>query len=555
MGQASACLLLAAGFAAGQIRFEEVAARAGLKFQLRNGATGRFWQPELMVAGVAALDYNNDGCTDVFFVNGAALPSLMKTGPDFHNRLFRNNCDLTFTDVTSQAGLAGEGYSMAVAAADYDNDGFTDLFVAGVKRNLLYRNLGDGRFLEVSEKAGLAGRVWSISAGWFDYDNDGWLDLFISNYLAWNPETEPVCGPPESPIYCHPNAYRGLPCQLFRNRRDGSFTDVSDASGIARHTAKGMGVAFADFDLDGFTDVYLANDSVRSFLFHNQGDGTFRELGLESGVALREDGAPIAGMGADFRDFDNDGLPDLVVAGMINDTFLLFRNLGKRLLFEDWGQRSGLLMGTRQVTGWSLGLYDLDNDGFKDLFCALSHFPRLERFLGRRSELPNKVFRNLDGARFEDVSAAAGEDFQHAALHHGSAFADFDSDGRVDVVVSVLNGPAKLYRNVTPGGRHWLAVKLRGRRSNRDGLGAVVRVTLPDGRVLVNHATTSVGYASSSEPLVRFGLGAHTAARRVEIRWPGGVRQELLDVKADRVVEADEPVARPRGVVLARRLP
>ncbi len=530
-----------AAAAAAQIRFEDIAPKAGLKFQLRNGAEGRYRQPELMVAGVAAFDFNNDGCTDVYFANGAALPSLRKTTPEFHNRLFRNNCDLTFNDVTERAGVDGEGYAMAVAAADYDNDGFTDIFVCGVNRNILYRNLGDGRFADVSERARLAGSgMWAVSAGWFDYDNDGRLDLFISNYVAWNPATEPRCGPPDNPIYCHPDTYPGLPNQLFRNNGDGTFSDVSQTSGVARHTGKGMGVAFADFDQDGFTDVYVANDSVRSFLFRNQGNGTFRELGLEAGVALREDGAAIAGMGADFRDFDNDGLPDLIVSGMINDTFLLFRNLGRRFLFEDYGQRSGLLMGTRQLTGWSLGMYDLDNDGWKDLFFALSHFPNLERFIGRPTALPNKVFRNLGGRRFEDVSAGAGEDFQRAAMHHGAAFADFDNDGRVDVVVSALNGPAKLYRNVTADGRHWLALKLRGRQSNRQGLGAVVRATLPDGRTLHNHATTSVGYACSSEPLVRFGLGPHAQVKRVEIRWPGGGVQELVNVRADLVVEVEE---------------
>jgi len=547
VGRALACLLLLTGAVGAQIRFEEIAPRAGLNFELRNGASGRFWQPELMVAGVAAFDYNNDGCTDIFFVNGAALPSLKKTGPEFHNRLFRNNCDLTFTDVTAEASVAGEGYSMAAATADYDNDGFTDLFVAGVNRNILYRNLGDGRFQDVTVKARLAGlhpkygKPWSISAGWFDYDNDGALDLFVSNYVVWDAQTDPRCGTPENPFYCHPDKYPGLPCQLFRNLGNGTFADASEASGIARHIAKGMGVAFADFDLDGFTDVYLANDSVRSFLFRNRGNGTFDELGLEAGVALREDGAAIAGMGADFRDFDNDGLPDIVVAGMINDTFLLFRNLGRRHLFEDYGQQSGLLMATRPLTGWSLGMYDLDNDGLKDLFFALSHFPRLERYTGSDSALPNRVFRNLGGGRFADVSAEAG--LGGAAHHHGAAFADFDNDGRVDVVVSVLNGRAKLYRNVTPGANHWLAFKLRGRRSNRDGLGAVVRVTLPDGRVLNNHATASVGYASSSEPLIRFGLGRHASAPRVEIRWPSGARQQLNNVKADRIVEAAEPEA------------
>jgi hypothetical protein len=541
--------LICAAAAAGQIRFQEVAAKSGLHFQLNNGANGRFRQVELMTGGVAAFDYNNDGCADVYFANGAALPSLEKTSPQFYNRLFRNNCDMTFTDVTEEAGVAGAGYSMAVATGDYNNDGFADIFVAGVNRNILYQNLGNGRFRDVTVQAGLTGvdpkrgKMWAVSAGWFDYDNDGWLDLFVSNYVAWDPKTEPSCGIPGNPIYCHPNDYPGLVNQLFHNNHDGTFTDVSEASGIGRYVGKGMGVAFADFDGDGFTDIFVANDSVRSLLFRNQGDGTFKEIGLEAGVALREDGSPVAGMGVDFRDFDNDGLPDLVVSDMLNDTFLLFRNLGKRSQFDDWGERSGIQAGTRQLTGWGLGMYDFDNDGWKDLFFALSHFPNLERFIGRSVALPNKVFRNLGGKRFADVSAGAGEDFQKAALHHGAAFADFDNDGRIDVVVSVLNGPAKLYRNVTPNAGHWLAFKLEGTRSNRQGLGAVIRVTLPDGRVLTNHATTSVGYASSSEALVRFGLADQQRASKVEVRWPGGRTEVMRDVQADHVVDVKEAPA------------
>jgi enediyne biosynthesis protein E4 len=530
------------------IRFKEVAASSGLKFELRNGASGEFHQIELTGGGVAVLDYNNDGCTDIFFTNGAAIPSLRKTGPEFYNRLFRNNCDMTFTDVTAEAGLAGEGYSTAVAIGDFDNDGFADIFVAGVKRNILYRNLGNGRFADITAKAGVAGtdakfgNMWAASAGWLDYDNDGWLDLFVSNYVVWDAATEPRCGTPERQFYCHPKAYQGLPGQLFHNNRDGTFTDVSQASGIGRHIGKGMGVAFADFDGDGLTDIFVANDSVRNFLFRNQGNGTFQEMGLETGVALRDDGFAIAGMGADFRDLDNDGKPDLVVSGILNDSFLLFRNLGGLKGFEDYAQRTGLLMGTRPLTGWSLGMYDFDNDGWKDLFFALSHLSQLDRYLGRDSALANRVFRNVEGKKFEDVSAGAGAEFQQAGMHRGVAFADFDNDGRLDAVVSVVNGPAKLFRNVTDGGAHWLAIRLRGRRSNRQGLGAVVHVRLPDGRDLYNHATTTVGYACSSEALVRFGLGPNRVAESIEVRWPGGGVQRISNVAAGRIVDVVEEV-------------
>jgi enediyne biosynthesis protein E4 len=525
------------------IRFQEVAARSGLRFELHDGASGQFHQIELTVGGVAALDYNNDGCADIFFTNGAAIPSLRKTGPEFHNRLFRNNCDLTFTDVTAEAGLAGEGYSIAVSTGDFDNDGFADIFVTGVKGNSLYRNLGNGRFADVTAKAGLGGRgVWAVSAGWLDYDNDGWLDLFVSNYVAWDVATAPRCGTPERRFYCHPKSYDGLPDQLLHNNRDGTFTDVTQASGIGRHTGKGMGVAVADLDGDGLTDIFVANDSVRSFLFRNRGDGTFQEMALEAGVALREDGFAIAGMGADLRDFDNDGKADVVVSGIVNDSFQLFRNLGGPRGFIDDAQRTGLLMGTRQFTGWSLGMYDFDNDGWKDLFFSLSHLSQLNRYLGRDSALANRVFRNLAGKGVEDVSAGAGPDFQKAAMHRGVAFADFDNDGRVDAVVTAVNTPAKLFRNVSGGEAHWLGVRLRGRRANRQGLGAVVHAHLADGRDLYNQATTTVGYACASEAVVRFGLGRSRGVESLEIRWPGGGVQRLANVAGDRVVAVVEEV-------------
>jgi hypothetical protein len=522
-----------------QIRFEDVSEKAGLHFVLGNGATGGFHQIELMPGGVAAIDFNRDGCMDIFFTNGAASPSLDKTKPEFHNRLFRNNCNGTFTDVTEHAGVAGYGYSMAVAVGDYNNDGFPDIFVAGVDRNILYRNRGDGTFEDVTRKAGLEGldagygKMWSVSAGWFDADNDGYLDLFVSNYVGWDARAEPSCGLAGTRFYCHPENYKGRPNQLFRNNRDGTFTDVSKSSGIAQAIGKGMGVAFGDYDRDGLTDIFVANDSLRNLLFHNEGNFKFREVGLEAGASLGETGRPIGGMGVDFRDFNNDGLPDIVVTGVVNDSFLLFRNLGKPFFFEDASVKSGLAP-TRQWTGWGTGMFDFDNDGWKDLFFADGHFPNLEKLLGVPSALPCAVFRNVKG-HFEEVPA-----FHEAAQYRGAAFADFDGDGKVDVVVSALNGPARLYRNVSANTGHWAAVKLSGSTSNRDGIGAELRATLPDGTVLWNEATTSVGYASSSEPLVRFGLGKQTRIRELRVTWPGGKVQVVPNVPADRITEVTE---------------
>ena len=538
-------LLIAAFGSNAQIRFEDVAQKAGLKFQLNNGAAGGFHQIELMPGGVAAIDFNRDGCMDVFFTNGALTPSLDKSKPEFYNRLFQNDCRGHFIDVTGRAGVAGSGYSMAVAVADYDNDGFPDIFVAGVDRNILYHNLGNGTFEDVTRKAGLQGldpvygKMWSISAGWFDADNDGWLDLFVSNYVGWDPNREPACGLASNRLYCHPSAYPGRPNQLFRNNHDGTFTDISRSSGIAGAIGKGMGVAFGDFNRDGRMDIFVANDSTRNFLFENEGSGRFHEVGLETGVGLGESGRPVAGMGADFRDIDNDGLPDIVLTGMINDSYQLFRNFGKPYFFEDYTLRSGLATQTRQLTGWGMGAFDFDNDGWKDLFFANSHFPNLGKLLGVPPELPCSIFRNVNG-HFVDVSTTAGDPFQRPAFYRGAAFADFDGDGRIDLVVTALNAPARLYRNVTPRAGHWLAIRLVGTRSNRDGIGAEIRVATPDGTVLYNQVTTSVGYASSSEPLARFGLSRNTRAKEIRVTWPGGHQQTVVNVIADRVLEIRE---------------
>jgi len=315
------------------ITFDDIASRAGVDLVVRNSATPNKHQIETMIAGVAVFDYNNDGRPDIYFVNGAGIPGLEKTGPGFYNALYRNNSDGTFTNVTAQAGVPGAGYGMGVAAGDYDNDGHVDLFLPGLNRNFLYRNRGDGTFEDATKRAGLEGldpkrgKLWAIAAGWFDYDNDGLLDLFVVNYCVWKPEQEPYCGDMQAGYrtYCHPKHYKALPNNLYRNNGDGTFTDVSEASGIAAHLGKGMGVAFADYDQDGDLDVFVANDTEPNFLFRNEGAGKFVEIGMRAGVAYNNDGRAVSSMGADFRDLDNDGREDLFVAALANETFPLFR--------------------------------------------------------------------------------------------------------------------------------------------------------------------------------------------------------------------------------------
>jgi len=531
------------------VRFENIAQSAGVHFVLNNSATPHKYQIEPMVAGVAVFDYNNDGLPDLYFVNGAHIPDLQKTGPEFYNRLYRNNGDGTFTDVTEQAGVKGEGYSMGVAVGDYDNDGWEDLFVVGVNRNILYHNNGDGTFTDVTARAGLEGidpqrgKTWSICAGWFDYDNDGWLDLFVVNYCVWDLDKDPYCGSSRTGrrAYCHPSKFDPLPNALYHNNHDGTFTDVSRASGIGQYLGKGMGVAFADYDNDGYTDVFVANDTTRNFLFHNNRNGTFDEVGLQAGVAYNGDGAALSYMGADFRDVDNDGFPDLFVTAISNETFSYFHNVEGRY-FEDLTHTSGLGRLSIFLSGWSNGIYDLNNDGWKDLVAVNSHVnDNIEMEMNVPFRQKNAVFANT-GTRFVDVSEAAGRDFQLADAHRGCAFGDLDNDGRIDLAVSVLNRPAEIFRNVSERGAHWLLVKTVGTVSNRDGIGAKIRLESASG-VQYNHVSTSVGYASSSDRRVHFGLGKDTQVKSLTIWWPSGIRQELHDVKVDQILTVVEPRA------------
>jgi hypothetical protein len=544
--------MLLAPPATAQIRFEDIAARAGVDHVVRNSETPNRYQIEPMIAGVALFDYDNDGRLDIYLCNGASIPGLEKSDPRFSNRLYRNRAGLVFEDVTAQAGVGGAGYSMGVAAGDYDRDGWTDLYVTGVNRNILYRNRGDGSFADVTASAAVGGelpgrgKLWSVGAGWFDYDNDGDLDLLVVNYCAWTLGKDPRCGALKDGYrtYCHPDLYDPLPNILYRNNGNGSFSDVSAESGIGAHLGKGMGVAFADFDADGWMDVFIANDAWRNFLYRNRGDGRFEEIGLQAGVAYVDEGRAVSGMGADFQDFDGDGRPDIFMTALSNETFPLFRNEGNGM-FRDETFASRLGGQTLAWAGWSTGMVDLDNDGHLDLFVAGGHVQTNEElYTGRSSRQPNRVFRNLGDGTFQDVSREAGADFQQAGLHRGAAFGDLDDDGRLDAVVTRLNEPVEVFHNQTEPSGHFLLLKLRGTASNPDGLGTSVRLVLGSGRSLVRHATTAVGYGGSRDKRIHFGLGREETITRLEIAWPSGHRQVLENVRVDRILEIREPAVR-----------
>ena len=508
-----------------------------LPMVVKNGALGEKHQVETMLAGVAVLDYDNDGWPDIFIANGAEVLTQKKTDASFYNRLFHNNHDGTFTDVTEKAGLAGEGYSMGVAAADYDNDGWVDLFVTGVRSNHLYHNRGDGTFEDVTDKARVKGDGrWAVAAGWFDYDNDGRLDLFVVNYVAWDPGKEPFCGDsrPAYRGYCPPQEYAPLANQLYRNLGNGVFRDVSVESGIGSHLGKGMGVSFGDIDNDGFLDIFVANDTEPNSLFHNLRNGTFEEIALNSGVAYNGDGRAISSMGADFRDLDNDGLDDIVVTSITNQTFSVFRNVGNGQ-FVDISQLSRIASLSLPLSGWSAGVYDFNNDGYKDIFSANGHAEdNAELTSDARSRQTNTVFLNRGDGTF------SMEELPGAALHRGAAFGDFNRDGRMDVIVTRLNESPLILENTTQTSNHWLGVKLRGHHSNRDGIGARIHIVTESGTSQWNRVTTSVGYAGSSEPVAHFGLGRDRTVKLLEVQWPSGAKQTLENLEVDRYLLIEE---------------
>ncbi len=527
---------------AGSYWFTNVAGRSQFDYRTNNDFTGRKFFPQPMCGGVAAIDYNNDGLMDLFFTNGAKLPELEKTSPAYYNCMLRNKGDGTFEDVTAKAGLTGSdlGYCFGVAVADYDNDGHDDLFICNAGRNALYHNNGDGTFTDVTVGSGLENKpenVLSVGAAWFDYDNDGLLDLIVTNYTTWTPQTDKKCFKDATlEEYCDPKVYKNIESRLYRNLGHGRFEDVTEASGIGKALGKGMGISIADFNGDGLMDIFIANDTEPNFLFINQGDGTFKESSFDYGVAYNEEGNSVSGMGSDAKDFDNDGRVDIIYNDLAGQVFALFKNEGGKSFSEvTWLTKLGPL--SRNFSGWSIGFIDYNNDGWKDIYSANGDVDNLTE----SSKQHDTMFENEDGKTFANVTDRMGPDFALVGYQRGSAFVDLNNDGFMDLVVTSLGEKPRILMNNALVKNHWIMFELHGHKSNRNGIGATIKVTTRSSRMLYNHVTTSVGFMSSSDRRAHFGLGTETKIDHVEIRWPSGIVQRLEDPAVDRIVMIEEP--------------
>lgn len=526
--------------------FVDITAKTGIAFRGMASHTSKKYLLETMGSGAAIFDYDNDGRLDIFAVNSGPLndptpPGTipLKTGPQYWNRLYHQKKDGTFEDVTQKAGLEGVGYGMGVAAGDYDNDGYEDLYVTAYGGNKLYHNNGDGTFTDVTETAGVGGSGWSTSAAWVDLDNDGLLDLVVLRYVQWDFD-ETWCGEHREGYraYCHPDIYKAIAPLAYHNDGNGHFTEVAEKMGLAK-PGKGLGIAIADYDRDGRIDLFIANDSMAEFLYHNKG-GKFEEVALLSGVAVDADGHAYAGMGVDFADYNNDGFPDIVVTDLASQVYALYRN-NQDATFEYDSFATGITRMTMNHSGWGVHFFDFDNDGWKDLLIAQGHdLDTIElTFPNFHYREPMLLARNNQGT-FSDVSSEAGAIFKQAWVGRGLAIGDLDNDGRLDAVVTTNDGPMYVLHNETVSQNHWLLLKLVGHKSNRDGIGAEVKLVTSAGAQYQTVATAG-SYLSSSDKRVHFGLGAATSAQSIEIRWPSGIRQTLKDIPADQILQVDEP--------------
>jgi len=531
--------------------FVDITQRSHVLFNDQASHTGSKYLIETMGSGVALLDYDNDGRLDIFLVNGAPLANPtpkgtipQKTGPKYWNRLYHQKPDGTFEDVTEKAGLQGTGYDMGVAVGDYDNDGYEDIYVTGYGGNHLYHNNGNGTFTDVTQSSGTGGSGWSTSAAWVDLDNDGRLDLVVLRYVKWDFD-DVWCGEHREGYraYCHPDVFQPIAPLVYHNDGNGHFTEVSAKIGLDK-LGKGLGIAIGDFDRDGKIDVAVANDSMLEYLYRNKGDGTFEEVGLPAEIAVDGDGRTYAGMGIDFQDYDNDGLPDLIITNLANQKYALYRNNGDSSFSYD-SYISGIGGMTLLHSGWGIHFLDYDNDGNKDLLVAQGHdLDTIELNYPQLHYKEPMLLANNTGHGFVDVSAQSGAIFHQAWAGRGLAVGDLDNDGLVDAVVTTNDGPAYVLHNETKTPNHWLTFLLVGHRSNRDGIGAEIKLTTPAGSQYVT-VTTAGSYLSSSDKRAHFGLGSAKTAQSVQIRWPSGIVQTLNNVPADQMLKVEEPAGTP----------
>jgi len=542
---------LTARAAAGQnVTYRDITQQSKIQFRNSNSPTTEKYLIESMTGGVGLFDYDNDGYLDIFATNGARIHKGQgdhepadKSAPEFWNRLYHNNHDGTFTDVTEKAGVRGSGYGMGVATGDFDNDGYEDLLLTNYGSVILYRNNHDGTFSDVTALSGLRTEGWMSSAGFFDYDNDGRLDLFIGRYLDWSFSKNVYCGSREEGgrAYCHPDNFKPISSYLFHNNGNGTFTDVSARSRIAASPGKTLGVAFADFNGDGKIDISVANDSFPQFLFLNNGDGTFTENGVTAGSAFTDDGKTFAGMGTDAADVDDDGKPDIVTTALSNETYAYFHNAGGGLFDYDTNV-SRLGEFTRLYGGWGMRIFDYDNDGTKDLFFANSHvMDNVHKTQPHVEYMEPLLLLKQVGRKFVNVSAQSGAVFSEKWASRGAAFGDIDNDGDIDVVVVACGGGLYVLRNEGGNINNWIALDLRGTRSNRDGIGARVKLTSEAGKIQYGMVTTTASYQSAQDRRLYFGLGQEKAVRRIEIVWPSGTKQTVNNPATGKVVTIKEP--------------